>query len=63
MRSAVDLSIGQEDLFRHEKQSLGIRLDVVNLDNMNGLYNFLSTFSGTHFISPRSITAQIRYTF
>jgi hypothetical protein len=63
VRSVVDLSIGQEDLFRHEKQSLGVRLDLVNLANVDGLYNFLSTFSGTHFISPRSVTAQIRYTF
>ena len=33
------------------------------LANADGLYNFLSTFSGTHFLSPRSITVQIRYTF
>jgi hypothetical protein len=63
VRSAVDLSIGQDDLFRHEKQSLGLRFDVVNVANVDGLYNFLSTFSGTHFISPRSITGQIHYTF
>ena len=63
VRSVVDLSIGQDDLFRHEKQSLGARFDAVNLANVDGLYNFLSTFSGTHFISPRSVTAQIRYTF
>jgi hypothetical protein len=63
VRNTVDLSIGQEDLFRHEKQSLGLRFDVVNLANVDGLYNFLSTFSGTHFISPRSITGQIHYTF
>ena len=63
VRSVVDLSVGQEDLVRHEKQSLGVRLDVVNLGNVDGLYNFLSTFSGTHFISPRSVTVQIRYAF
>ncbi len=63
VRSTVDLSIGQDDLFRHEKQSLGLRFDIVNLANVDGLYNFLSTFSGTHFISPRNITGQIHYTF
>lgn len=63
VRSAVDLSIGQEDLLRRDKQSLGVRLDVVNLTNVDGLYNFLSTFSGTHFITPRSFTAQIHYRF
>ncbi len=63
VRSTVDLSIGQDGLFRHEKQSFGLRFDVVNLANVDGLYNFLSTFSGTHFISPRGITVQIHYTF
>ena len=63
VRSTVNLSIGQDDLFRHEKQSLSLRLDVVNLANVDGLYNFLSTFSGTHFVTPRSVTAQIHYTF
>jgi hypothetical protein len=63
VRSTVNLSIGQDDLFRHEKQSLGLRLDVVNLANVDGLYNFLSTFSGTHFVTPRSVTGRIHYTF
>ena len=63
MRNSIDLSVGQDDLFRHEKQSFGIRLDVVNLANVDGLYNFLSTFSGTHFVTPRSVTGQIHYTF
>jgi hypothetical protein len=30
----------------------------VNLTNVVALYNFLSTFSGTHFVSPRSYTAE-----
>lgn len=64
VRSLVDLSIGQDDLlFRRDKQQIGIRLDVVNLVNVDGLYNFLSTFSGTHFVTPRSVTGQVRYTF
>jgi hypothetical protein len=63
VRNIVDLSIGEDDLFRHEKQSLGIRFDIVNLANVDGLYNFLSTFSGTHFVTPRSLTAQIHYNF
>lgn len=63
VRNTVDLSIGQDGLFRHEKQSLGLRFDVVNLASVDGLYNFLSTFSGTHFISPRSVTGQVQYRF
>jgi hypothetical protein len=63
VRNGVDLSIGQGDLFRHEKRSLGVRLDVVNVGNVDGLYNFLSTFSGTHFVSPRSVGVQVQYKF
>jgi len=63
VRNNVDFSIGQDDLFRHEKQSIGLRFNVVNLANVDGLYNFLSTFSGTHFVTPRSMTGQVRYTF
>jgi hypothetical protein len=63
VRNFVDLSVGEDDLFHREKQSIGVRLEVVNLANVDGLYNFLSTFSGTHFVTPRSVTGQIRYTF
>jgi hypothetical protein len=27
------------------------------------LYNFLSTFSGTHFVSPRSVTGELGFHF
>jgi len=63
VRNAMNLSVGQDAILRHEKQTVGVRVDVVNLMNSDALYNFLSTFSGTHFVSPRSITGQIRYTF
>jgi len=54
----MNLSIGQDAILRHEKQTVGVRVDVVNLMNSDALYNFLSTFSGTHFVSPRSITGR-----
>ncbi len=62
-RNVLDLSFGEDALFRHENQQVGFHVDVVNLTNNNGLYNFLSTFSGTHFLTPRSISAEIRYGF
>jgi hypothetical protein len=34
-----------------------------NLTNVIAAYNFLSTFSGTHFLSPRSLTAHVGYVF
>ena len=39
------------------------RLTVVNLTNKEALYNFLSTFSGTHYVTPRAITATIGFHF
>jgi hypothetical protein len=27
------------------------------------LYNFLSTFSGTHFVSPRAVTGELGFHF
>jgi hypothetical protein len=63
VRNMVDVSVGEDDLFHREKQRIGVRVDVVNLMGVDGLYNFLSTFSGTHFVAPRSVTAQVRYTF
>lgn len=63
VRNTVDLSMGKDNLISHEKQSLGIRFDVVNLNNASALYNYLSTFSGTHFLTPRAVMAGVRYTF
>jgi hypothetical protein len=36
---------------------------VDNLLNKVALYNFLSTFSGTHFVAPRSVVAKIGFVF
>jgi len=36
---------------------------VANLFDSVALYNFLSTFSGTHFVTPRSLQAQMTVTF
>jgi hypothetical protein len=36
---------------------------VINLTNKDALYNFLSSFSGTHFIMPRAYQAQVGVTF
>ncbi len=63
VRNTMDISAGEDDLIHHENQTLGVRIDVVNLNNTSALYNFLSTFSGTHFLTPRSISAGLRYSF
>ncbi len=63
VRNTVDLSAGFDNLIHHENQSLGFRAEVVNLNNTKALYNFLSTFSGTHFLTTRAITLGLRYEF
>jgi hypothetical protein len=65
-RSLFDLSFGEDNLLHRktaDKRTLSASLTIVNLANKFALYNFLSTFSGTHFVSPRSITGQIGYHF
>lgn len=35
----------------------------INVTNKYALYNFLSTFSGTHYVTPRTSTAKITSNF
>jgi hypothetical protein len=39
------------------------RVTVVNVSNQYVLYNFLSTFSGTHYVTPRTVTGTIGFNF
>jgi hypothetical protein len=58
-----DLGIGADNLLRTDKAKLRVRFSVVNLTNTEALYNFLSTFSGTHFVTPRAYQVQLGVTF
>jgi len=40
-----------------------VRLVIVNVRNTVALYNFLSTFSGTHFMTPRGVQAELSVRF
>jgi hypothetical protein len=42
---------------------LKVRFSVINATNKEALYNFLSTFSGTHFVTPRAYQLQVGVTF
>jgi len=50
-------------LLHGDKYKVSAQLTVINLANNLALYNFLSTFSGTHYVSPRAITAQLGFHF
>jgi Carboxypeptidase regulatory-like domain len=58
-RNLFDLSVGDDDLFHGDRYKWRLRFTVINLTNKTALYNFLSTFSGTHFVTPRSYTAEV----
>jgi hypothetical protein len=62
-RNLFDIGVGHDNIFHTEKYKWSARLTVVNLTNKEALYNFLSTFSGTHYVSPRAITASIGFHF
>ncbi len=62
-RSLFDLSVGHDNILHGDKYKVSAQLTVINLANNFALYNFLSTFSGTHYVTPRSITAEIGFHF
>ena len=62
-RHLFDLAVGQDDLFHGDRYKWSLRFTVVNLTNKEALYNFLSTFSGTHFVTPRAETVELGFHF
>jgi hypothetical protein len=58
-RNLIDLGSGMDDIFRNDRYKWSAKLTVTNLTNEEALYNFLSTFSGTHFVPPRTFTGEI----
>jgi hypothetical protein len=62
-RNLFDLSVGHDNLLNGDRYKLSAQFTVINLANNYALYNFLSTFSGTHYVTPRSYTAQLGFHF
>ena len=62
-RSLFDVSLGDDNLFRGDRYKWSLRLTAINVTNVYALYNFLSTFSGTHYVTPRAFTAQVGFHF
>jgi Carboxypeptidase regulatory-like domain/TonB-dependent Receptor Plug Domain len=62
-RSLFDLSLGQDNLFHGDANRWSLKLTAVNITNKYALYNFLSTFSGTHYVTPRALTAEVGFHF
>jgi hypothetical protein len=62
-RNLLDISAGHDNLFHGDRYKWSLRFTVINVTNEVALYNFLSTFSGTHFVTPRAYTAEVGFHF
>ena len=62
-RNLFDIAIGDDNLFKGERYKWSLTLTAVNITNKSALYNFLSTFSGTHYLTPRALTAELGFHF
>jgi hypothetical protein len=62
-RHLFDFSVGTDNLLRTEHTKVTLRFTGINITNKVALYNFLSTFSGTHFLTPRAFQVQAGVTF
>jgi hypothetical protein len=62
-RNLFDLAVGDDNLFKGDHYKWSLTLTAINITNKFALYNFLSTFSGTHYVTPRALTAQLGFHF
>jgi hypothetical protein len=62
-RNLFDASLGKDNLFHADHYKLDLDLTAINVTNKYTPYNFLSTFSGTHYVTPRALTAKITLNF
>jgi hypothetical protein len=62
-RNLFDVALGDDNLFKGDHYKWSLTLTAINLTNKLALYNFLSTFSGTHYVTPRALTAQLGFHF
>ena len=64
-RNLFDMALGDDKLvsFGHDRYHLGATITAINVTNKYALYNFLSTFSGTHYVTPRAITGEVAFHF
>ena len=62
-RNVFDMSVGHDNLFHGDRYKWSLRVTAINVTNEFALYNFLSTFSGTHYVTPRAVTAEVGFHF
>jgi hypothetical protein len=62
-RNLFDLSLGHDNVFNGDHYKWSVRLTAINVTNKVALYNFFSTFSGTHYVTPRTLSAELGFHF
>jgi hypothetical protein len=62
-RNLFDVGLGIDNVFRRDKIKTNIKFTAVNITNEAALYNFLSTFSGTHWVTPRSYQVSVGWNY
>jgi len=62
-RNLFDIALGHDNIFHGDRYRFSARIEVINLTDKVALYNFLSTFSGTHYVTPRTVTGTIGFHF
>jgi len=62
-RNLFDVALGDDNLFKGDHYKWSLTLTAINITDKLALYNFLSTFSGTHYVTPRALTAQLGFHF
>jgi hypothetical protein len=60
-RMVWDWSVGWN--YPHDEPRVGLQFDIRNLTDARRLYNYLSVFSGTHVIAPRTFSGRMRLYF
>ena len=63
-RTVFNLGVGTDNLLHTEgPKRIKASVELTNLTDVVALYNFLSTFSGTHFLAPRTVVGRIGFVF
>jgi hypothetical protein len=59
----LNLGIGADNLLHTDSTKPRVRCSVTNPTNKDALYTLSSTFSGTHFVTPRAYQMHVGVTF
>ena len=55
--------VDHDKIFQGDRYPVSLPLMAINVTNKYALYNFLSTFSGTHYVTPRTVSAEVALHF